>query len=87
MRLFCLRFSFDCDGLRLDEDMATLSATDECADGELVATRSQVAVKCDRVAGHVYLTLSPRVICGTAPSPGVGHLVLFSRLASLPQFC
>ena len=63
-----------------------LFATDDCADGELVTTRSQVAVECDRVPGHVYLTLSPRVICGTGPSPGEEHLALFSLVAPPPRF-
>ena len=43
MRLFCLRFSLDCDGFSLDEDMAATvrQSRGGCADGELDATRSQ----------------------------------------------
>jgi len=44
MRLFCLRFSFDCDGLSFDEDMVVSVRRGRgclrCADGELDATRS-----------------------------------------------
>ena len=43
IRLFCLRFSLDCDGLSLDEDMAASvrQSRGGCADGELDATRSR----------------------------------------------
>ena len=43
MRLFCLRFSLDCDGFNLDEDMAAAVCQSRggWTDGELDATRSQ----------------------------------------------
>jgi hypothetical protein len=43
MRLFCLRFSLDCNGFSLDEDMAASvrQGRGGDTDGELDATRSQ----------------------------------------------
>lgn len=65
MRLFCLRFSLDSDGLRLDEDMAA-SARRDGGDARTGNSGRDAESSRDResagVSGHVYLTSSLHVI-------------------------